>query len=392
MPTQTRWGAVLALILAGVIAALQIGKAAIALPVLQRELALTLAAASWIVGAYGLLGAAAGLPAGLLSALFSARRTLIAGLAAAGAGSLLGALADSGPFLIATRVAEGVGFLAVTLAVPRLLRGVTAPRDLELVLPLFGAYLPAGSVLMMLAGPYLLGFGWQALWWINGAAALAWAALVAAIPLGETESGPPADGALRNARAALFDSPGPALLALMFGIYTFHYMGLAGLLPTLLVERLGMSIPAAGMVAAAAVAANALGNMSAGPLLRLGVPAWAIAAGAFGFAAMAGFGIFADAMPAAGVAVLAAASLAVTGLVPGSVYATAPRFAATSAALAVVLGLINQTVNLGNLLGPAATAATIDAFGWSRAPLVILAAGVSGAVLALLLRQAMRRA
>ena len=46
MPTQTRWGTVAALLIAGVIAALQIGKASIALPALQRELMLTLTIAS----------------------------------------------------------------------------------------------------------------------------------------------------------------------------------------------------------------------------------------------------------------------------------------------------------------------------------------------------------
>jgi MFS family permease len=107
MTRQTRWGAVFILIFAGVISALQIGKAAIAVPILQRELALTLVAASWIVGAYGVLGAVAGLPSGILSSLVSARTTLIAGLITAGAGSFAGAFAESGALLVATRVLEG---------------------------------------------------------------------------------------------------------------------------------------------------------------------------------------------------------------------------------------------------------------------------------------------
>ena len=111
--------------------ALQIGKAAIAVPILQRELALTLVTASWVVGAYGVLGAIAGLPAGILTSLFSARATLIAGLVIAGVGSLAGAFAESGTMLIATRVLEGCGSLAAALAVPRLLRAVTAPKDLD---------------------------------------------------------------------------------------------------------------------------------------------------------------------------------------------------------------------------------------------------------------------
>src|SRR5262245_34226163 len=172
---KTRWGAALILIFAGVISALQIGKAAIAVPVLQRELAMTLLAASWIVGAYGVLGATAGLPTGILSSLISARTTLIAGLIVAGIGSLAGALADSGAVLIATRVLEGCGSLAAALAVPRLLRTVTATKHLEPVLAMFAAHLPLGSVVMMLAGPHAMTFGWQTLWFANAAIVIAYA-------------------------------------------------------------------------------------------------------------------------------------------------------------------------------------------------------------------------
>src|SRR5262245_32006604 len=143
MPERTRWGAAFILIFAGVISALQIGKAAIAVPILQRELAMTLVAASWIIGAYGLVGAIAGLPAGILSSMLTARATLIAGLTIAGVGSIAGAFADSGSLLIATRVMEGCGSLAASLAIPRLLRTVTAPKDLSPVLALFAAHLPS---------------------------------------------------------------------------------------------------------------------------------------------------------------------------------------------------------------------------------------------------------
>ena len=392
MPKQTRWGAVLILILAGVIAALQIGKAAIALPALQQELMLTLAAASWIIGAYGLLGALGGLPAGLAASLFGARRTLLAGLAAAGLGSIAGTFADSGLALITTRAIEGCGFLAATLAIPRLLRAVTAPEDLDTVMPLFGAYLPLGSLAMMLAGPHLLGFGWQALWLFNGAVALIWTLPLSFVAIEEPRgTGDAASALLPNVRAAL-GSPGPVLLALAFGIYTFQYMALTGLMPTLLVERLGLSIAAAGAISAATVAANAMGNMSAGVLLRFGVPTWAILAGAFLFLGFASFGIFSEAAPVALVATLAACSLALTGLIPGSIHAAAPKLAPTSALLAISLGLIQQVTNLGNLTGPTALAWTVEMLGWSRAPLFFAAVAVAGLAVALGLRAALRRA
>jgi MFS family permease len=131
----------------------------------------------------------------VISSLFTARKALLAGMTVAGLGSLAGAFADNGPLLIATRVIEGAGFLAASLAIPRLLRAVTAPRDLEIVLPLFASYLPTGSVIMMLAGPQLMAFGWQALWIVNGAAALLWMIVIACLTI---EEPPVADNPART--------------------------------------------------------------------------------------------------------------------------------------------------------------------------------------------------
>ena len=365
MTGQTRWGAAFILIFAGVISALQIGKAAIAVPILQRELALTLVAASWIVGAYGVLGAAAGLPAGILSSMLRARTTLIAGLAVAGIGSIAGAFAESAAILIATRVLEGCGSLAASLAVPRLLRAVTAPKDLPPMLAVFAAHLPFGSVVMMLLAPHAMWFGWQGLWLINGAIVLGYAVAIACVRLDEPPAAHAAPSVLSNIGAVL-GTPGPVLLALAFGTYTFQYLALSGLLPALLVDRMGLSIAAAGTVSAIAVAANAVGNMSAGALLRLGVPVWSIMAAAFASVGLAAIGIFSDAAPVALVTVLAAASLGLTGLIPGSIYAAAPRIAPTSAMLAIALGLINQVTNIGNLSGPAAMAFTVQWLGLGR--------------------------
>jgi nitrate/nitrite transporter NarK len=392
MELRTRWGAVAALILAGVVVALQIGKAAIAVPVLQKDLSLTLVVASWVIGAYGVLGAVAGLPSGIVASLFSARRTLIAGLIAAGIGSLAGACVSDGTLLIATRAIEGCGFLAAVLAIPRLLRAVTAPKDRDTVLAVWGAYMPIGSLIMMLAGPHLMAHGWQALWIVNGVVALAYALAVAFMPLHE-EAHPtaPLQTLVPNIKAAL-GAPGPILLALAFGIYTFQYAAMANLLPTLLVDRLGLSISAAGLISAITVAANAVGNVFAGALLRMGAPLWAIAAFGYCFVGAAGFGVFSEQLPVILIATLASASLAITGLIPASIFAAAPRFASTSALLAIVLGLLNQTSNLGNLFGPAAMASMVQHFGWSRAPFLFLGVTACGLAVALMLRRAMKGA
>ena len=71
-------------------------------------------------------------------------------------------------------------------------------------------------------------------------------------------------------------SPGPVLLALCFGLYSVQYHALTGLLPTLLVERLGLSIAQAGTISAGTIVANGLGAFSAGFLLRKGIALWVV--------------------------------------------------------------------------------------------------------------------
>ena len=129
-----------------------------------------------------------------------------------------------------------------------------------------------------------MAFGWQALWLINGAIALGYAARDRRAAV-RRSAGRARAQRRRCCRTSAPCSARPVRCCwrCAFGIYTFQYLALSGLLPTLLVDRMGLSIAAAGTISAIAVAANAVGNMSAGALLRLGVPVWSILAGAFAF-------------------------------------------------------------------------------------------------------------
>jgi cyanate permease len=175
----------------------------------------------------------------------------------------------------------------------------------------------------------------------------------------------------------------------VFALYTFQYLAIAGLLPTLLVDRLGLSVAAAGTLSALTVIANALGNLSASVLLHRGTPLWSIIAVAFACMGVASIGIFADAPPLAVVA-LAALSLAVTGLVPASIYAATPGVAPSPALLAVLVGLLVQAANIGHLLGPVVLGAWADRWGWSSAPMLFGAVALAGIGAALGLRRLLR--
>jgi MFS family permease len=391
-PDKTRWGLVFLLIITGVLAAFQVGKGAIAVPALRSDLELTLYFASWIVGALGGLGAFIGVPAGLVLSRFAPRRVLIAGLTTIGVSSIAGALAESGPLLLATRVVEGFGFICTILSAPRLLGLVTVPRDTPLSFALWGCYMPVGSAAVMLAGPaFITAFGWQGLWLVNGALPLAYAFVIARLGI------PGADTAQKSHRSLLgdlregFRTPGPLLLGLAFGLYTFQYFALSSLFPALLVERLGLTITAAGLISAGTVLANAAGNLAAGALLRTGIPLWAILSGGFVSGAILSLGVFGEATPVAAVAILAALSLAITGIIPASIFAAAPAIGTTPALLGITLGLTTQLGVSGQLLGPTVLAAFVESYGWAFAPAVFVTGSMLGLIVAFALRSALQK-
>ncbi|HEX2256462.1 MAG TPA: MFS transporter [Afifellaceae bacterium] len=387
MMSVTRWGRVALYVFAGYVAAFQVGKAAIAVPLLRRDLGLDLAAASWIIGAYGTLGALAGLAAGLIVSRIDPRSSVLAGLAAVALGSGLGALAPGFATLLAARVVEGCGFLAIVIAVPALVTGATAERDRGFAFALWGTYMPGGTAIIMLLAPALLAGGWRGLWLANALLAGAAAGVVWLATGADGKRSRAPAGRLGDDLRTVLARPGPILLALAFGLYAVQYFALTGLLPSLLVDRMGLSIAAAGLLSAAVVAANALGNLVAGLLMRRGVPLWKIAAGAFAFVGIAATGIFAEGWPVGIVAGLAALSLAVTGLVPATIFAAAPRVSPAPQLLGITMGLIVQATNLGQLVGPAALGGWVEAFGWSAAPALFGLVALAGLAAAAALRR-----
>ncbi len=389
MPTKTDWRVVFALVMAGVVGACQVGKAAIAVPLLREDLGLSLVAASWVVGTYATLGALAGLSAGIAVSYVGARTAAVGGLLTIAIGSALGAVAPGGAVLLLSRMVEGCGFLGVVIAIPTLLRGISVGRDRDLAMVFWSAYMPAGTALMMVAGPFLTFGGWRGLWMANAVLAGCYAAVVWWLMPAQSRGATQSAVGLRAIIFSAFQSSGPLLLAFGFGIYTFQYFALTGLLPTLLVERMGFSIGQAGTIAAVTVLANMFGNLAAGLLLRRGVPLWIIMFAAFAFLGVAAFGIFNDAYPVLLVTLLASASLAITGLIPASIFAASPRLATAPHLLAVALGLIVQGSNIGQLLGPAALGMWAENYGWSSAPVLFGIVALSGIGVAMLLRRLM---
>ena len=172
--------------------------------------------------------------------------------------------------------------------------------------------------------------------------------------------------------ASVLREPACVLLAAAFGLYTFQYFVIAGFLPVLLVSALHLDLAAASLFTTLAVIANAGGNIGAGVLLRAGVPLWFNMLAALAAFALAAPLIFSAGLPPSVVAVIAALTLGVGGLMPGSIFAAILLFAARRGLVTPTVGLIQQASNLGQFAGPIATGLVVARFGWRAAPIVLI--------------------
>lgn len=383
---NTDWMVVTVVVACGVVAALQVGKVSIALPALRADLGLDLAAIGWVMGVFALLGVFGGIPVGVAVSRVGDRLLLMAGLLALALGSAAGAHAHSLSALLVSRTVEGAGFLLILVAAPAAIQRVTSEADRDIGFGYWGAFMPVGIALALLAGPLIE--GWRMLWLANAVLAGATAALVFFVVPREA---PQASifswfSVMQDARATA-TSRGPLLLSLSFALYALQYFAVVSFLPVLLVERMAISVAAAGALSAVAVGVNILGNLAAGELLSRGIPHWRLIAVASVAMGASGIGIFMPGTPHSFVFLLCMVFSGVGGLLPATVLGGAVQLAPAQRLGPISLGLTIQGNNLGQLIGPAAVGAAVQVAGWPAAAVLVGAAGVMGTALALGLRQ-----
>jgi len=374
MAGRTSWPAVAAALLAGVVAAAYVGKLPPALPALTAEFDLSLVAAGWVVSTFNAVALTAAVGFGLLADRVGAFRFALAGLAALAAGGLGGAAAPSGAWLIVSRVVEGAGMLAVTLAATALIFAATAPDDRRLTLGIWSAYLPFGMAIAMAAAPPVIAaVGWRGLWLAVTAATVVSAAALA----GQRRSYPPAPPSGRTLGAILagLRQPGPWWNSLMMTFYAAQWSGVMVWLPTFLVQTRGASLAAASLVAAAVVAINVPGNLTGAWLMQRRAPRGLVICAAAVWMGLFAIGIFAEGAPdwlRFGCCLAFSYS---SGTIPAVAFNAAQVYARSQSQVASLQGLMMQGSNLGLFIGPPALAAAVSATGrWGDA-LYVMAAG-----------------
>ena len=152
-----------AIFLAGLTAALHIGKIPPAIVVLQQSLGVSLVEAGFLLSMAQLAGMLLGVLVGALSDGFGLRRSMLWGLCVLCIASLAGMWARQPSDLLVLRALEGLGFLCIVLPAPSLMRQLVPAARLSQFLGLWGAYMPAGVAIALLLGPAAMAlWSWQA--------------------------------------------------------------------------------------------------------------------------------------------------------------------------------------------------------------------------------------
>lgn len=391
--TTTTDGAWLAVVAAGIAAAMHIWKLPSALADIQTELGTSLVQAGLLLGIIQLASIVGGLATAVCGELAGLRRLLISGLVLLSAASGLGALAPGTEWLMAARALEGVGFLLAVVVAPALIRRVSPPRRLNFALASWATFQGTATLLgLSLGALFLQAAGWRE-WWLVMAALtlLPVPLLVRRVP----KDAAPVDAGLRNALgrvARTLASRRPWIIGVVFACYTAQWMAVLGFLPSIY-RSAGLGGPWPGILSALVGGVNAIGALSAGPLIQRGLTERKIILWTFlamSFASAATFAVdWANIRN--GILfqfVLIAVFSAVGGLIPAAVTSYSVRIAPIDGSVTAVLGLTQQIFNVGNFLGPTlfALLATTTG-GWGTTWWLTCGMSVVGMVLLMFLGQ-----
>ena len=394
--------AALAVVVAGVAAALHLGKLAPAVPALQASLGIGLVEAGFLLSLVQVAGMTLGLVVGLAADTIGLRRSMLAGLAVISGASVLGGLVGSAGeggakavhLLLVLRALEGVGFLLVVMPGPGLIRAMSQPGTEKAAMGLWGAYMPLGVALALLLGPALIAWaGWPGWWWalsLVSAAAAAW--VVLAVPADTKRTASPGAVSPENWSARLLDTVragGPWTLSLAFAVYSAQWMAVIGFLPAIYADA---GVPDAWNAALTALAAamNIVGNVAGGRFLQHDIVPERLLRVGFVVMALGGVAAFAQIGPAAEAVSLPPALryLAIClfslggGMVPATLFMLAVRLAPGPSTVSTTVGMMQQASSLGQFIAPPVVAWIAHRMGgWQWTWLVTLACSLAGMAL-----------
>ncbi|QOV33328.1 MFS transporter [Streptomyces ferrugineus] len=358
--------------LAGVSAAVALGRFVPLETGVRDGFGLSLSAFGWLVSGITVVAACLAMPAGLWVARHDVGRVLSAGLGVMLLGGVLEVMAPAAVVLYGARVLEGVGYLAVVVTGPLVLSARCGPATRHRALALWSTFVPVGMAVASAVGALGGTVGWRvagALTLVPGLAALAGASGRLTGIRGEA-----GDRRVRHGGGI-----GPVLrLSLSFALIALLGVTAVALLPSLATDR-SVGSTVGGVTAAVVSLAGVPGGLLAGLLLGRGVRPRALSAAVLVLpcAAVVTYQVTPWAAVIAGAAVLQFTG----GLVLAVLYAGVPSVARTPYELGRGYGLLNQAGSVGTLLGPPAFGFAVTRAGWTSATVLVTAVALTGLAL-----------
>lgn len=370
---RTRWDVVALGVAAGIMVGFAVGKVPPAMAVISLEFGLDKVTAGWLASIFFAFGAGFSVLTGMTGGRFGERNLLLIGLLILTLVGAIGAASPGGAMLLVLRVIEGIGFAAITVAVPKLVVDATGPHDRDLALGIWSTYMPTGMALAMVVTPFLLDpIGWRGVWLVGAGAVL----VVALLAFAGTTRRRWADQPRRDP-AAGFDWAGARatlprgalwLYAGAFVLFTVQWFAIAAWLPTFLTETQGRSALAAALFSALVVGTNAIGNMMGAWLLHRGASRWSLVVSANAIMGVTAALTLAAFIPEDAKIPLAILFSMGSGVLPAAAFSGAAIHAPKPQLIAMASGFIVQGAAIGMLAGPPLMAVVVGGLGgWEAA-------------------------
>lgn len=384
------------IVFAGVCAALHVGKMPPALPVLQATLDISLVQAGFLLSAVQMASMMLGLAVGLSADSLGLRRSMLMGLSLLSFASMAGGFATQATSLLLLRALEGLGFLLVVMPAPGLIRRSVSVAQLSGRMGWWGTYMPTGSALAMLIGPWVIAAAnWSVWWWVMGlVSAFACVAVWLCVPATRVDAVTQEAQAWPQRLGLTLRSRAPWLLSLTFAVYSSQWLAVIGFLPTVYAE-LGLTAGLAGILSACVALANVVGNIFSGRLLQRGWPAQRLLNIGFVTMGLGAIGAYAvwqgEGLPVTWRFACVVLFSAIGGVIPGTLFACAMRLAPSEGTISTTVGYMQQWSAFGQFAGPPAVAwVAAQAGGWQWTWTISVAFSLIGIWLAHLIHRALQ--
>lgn len=350
------------LLIAGIVAAIHVGKLPPAIPILSQTMGFTLVQSGFLLSLVQMAGMTLGLVIGMVTENFGLRRSILSGLSVLGLSSILASFAQTADQLLLLRTFEGLGFLFVTVPVPSLIRRLVSKQNQTIKIGLWGAYMGVGSAIALIIGAWAIAeLGWRTWWVMLGVANFIMVSIIfATIPndkhiptTQELTSKYIEDTHWIKRIIQIIRTPGATLAAFAFAMYSGQWLAVVGFLPTIYIDS-GLSMTLGSFLTAIVALANAVGATMAGRLLNKQINPRTIlylgftVMGIGSMIAFAGSNIFPPLIRYISIILFSG----VGGLIPSTLFAMAVHFAPNLKSSSASVGWVMQWSAIGQFSGP----------------------------------------